>query len=79
MAKRTTKGGTLTRLPPEFPALTKAQKAWVSARRSELKAAIDAGIESGTKEGYRAFDPERILTFIEQRRAQRTVRRAKRG
>lgn len=70
-------GSDPTSQPTEFPTLTKAQRAWVAARRNELKAAIDEGIESGERDGYRAFDVDRILAFIEQRRA--TKRRAKRA
>jgi uncharacterized protein YecT (DUF1311 family) len=66
-----------TSQPPEFPTLTKAQRAWVAARRSELKAAVEEGIESGERDGYRAFDVDRILAFIEQR--QTAKRRAKRA
>ena len=77
--KRSSKAIKPSATPPLFPALTKAQRAWVVARRAELKAAVDEGIESGEKDGYRAFDADRILGFIEQRRANKTVKRAKRA
>jgi len=69
----------LTRQPPEFPTLTKDQRSWVASRRKELKSAIDAGIESGKKDGYRAFDVDRILGFIEGRRVDKPVKRVKRA
>ena len=69
----------LTAQPPNFPPLTKAQRAWVAARRGELKAAIDAGLESGDKDGYLTFDVDRILAFIEQRRRAKPLKRVKRG
>lgn len=79
LMKRTPKTPKPSATPPLFPTLTKAQRAWVVARRAELKAAIDEGIASGAKDGYRAFDADRILAFIEQRRANRSLRRAKRA
>lgn len=79
MVKRTQTSKAAVKAPPQFPALTKAQRDWVAARREELKAAIDAGIESGRKDGYRAFDIERILCLIEERRQTRRNKRAKRA
>jgi uncharacterized protein YecT (DUF1311 family) len=70
------KSSSATQAPPRFPALTAAQKAWVAARRTELKAAIDEGIESGAKDGYVAFDVQRILGLIEQRRSKVRAKRA---
>ena len=78
MSKSAPKVKTLTARPTEFPALTKAQRSWIAARRRELKAAISDGIESGKKDGYRALDSERILAFIQQRQTDRS-KRAKRG
>jgi uncharacterized protein YecT (DUF1311 family) len=77
--KRSPKTKTSTGQPPHFPGLTKAQRTWIAARRNELKAAIDEGIESGEKDGYRAFDADRILAFIEQRRTDKQAKRAKRA
>lgn len=79
MTKSTSKAKDLTARPPEFPALTKAQRSWVASRRKELKSAIDAGIDSGKKDGYREFDVDRILAFIEKRGSDRPVKRAKRA
>ena len=79
MKRTTSKPNKLTGQPPDFPALTKDQRDWVAARRKELKSAIDAGVESGQKEGYRAFDAERTLAFITQRRADKPVKGVKRA
>jgi len=79
MAKSAPKTERTTAKPPAFPALTKAQRVWVSARREELASAVTAGIDSGEKDGYRAFDAERILAFIEERRLAKSPRRVKRG
>ena len=79
MKKAVSKAKKLTGQPPEFPALTKDQRDWVAARRKELKSAIEAGIESGQKDGYRAFDAERILAFIQRRHADKPVKRVKRA
>ena len=79
MKKAVSKANKLTGQPPEFPALTKDQRDWVAVRRKELKSAIDAGIESGQNDGYRAFDAQRILAFIMQRRAAKPVKRVKRA
>ena len=56
-----------TSRPSAFPALTKAQKDWVAARREELKITVQDGIESGKKSGYREFDAKRLLAFIAER------------
>lgn len=79
MSKNASKVVSVTRAPPRFPALTPAQRAWVAARRAELKAAIDEGIESGEKDGYVAFDVERILGLIHERRTSKSPKRSKRG
>lgn len=79
MAKNVPKSVSATRSPPRFPALTPAQRAWVAERREELKSAIDEGIESGEKNGYVAFDVERIVGLIRARRAGKAAKRSKRG
>ena len=63
--------GKATKRPPSFPALTREQRAWIASRRRELKSAIDEGLKSGKAEGYRAFDADRLLSFIEQDRKKR--------
>lgn len=65
--------------PPLFPALTKAQREWIAARRCELKSAINSGIESGKKSGYREFEAERLLSFIEGRRSRSRSDKKKRA
>ena len=77
MKRTSVKPGAGPKQPPAFPALTKSQKEWVAARRIELKVALEAGIESGKKDGYRAFDADRILAFIAERRLKKKVRTRK--
>jgi hypothetical protein len=79
MKRSTDKQAAGSTRPPAFPGLTKPQKDWIAARRSELKTAIEAGIESGKTDGYRAFDADRILAFIEQRRPKKSRTRKSHG
>ena len=72
MSRTVSKAKNATQAPPRFPALTPAQKAWAAARRDELRAAIDEGIESGEKDGYVAFDVRRLLELIAAKNTSKT-------